>query len=39
MLQTTVYLVNMITLGAVSSLFGVVISFENKCMKSFGIVF
>ena len=33
MLQTTVYLVNMITLGAVSCLFKVAIRFENKYMK------
>ena len=39
MLQTTVYLVDIITLGAVSCLFMVTIKCWNKCIKSFRIVF
>ena len=39
MLQTTVYLVNIITLGAVSHFLGVAIRCENKWIKGFGIVF
>ena len=39
MLQTTVYLVSFITLGAVTCLFRVAIKWVNKYIKILGIIF